>query len=270
MVLGLAPCREGRAGLLTPNGNPSGKSVAFSTVTPGGAAALGPPQAGYLTQGNINNWLISALTAQNFVGPVWQFSFAANNLTGNINLDRYEAWADSTPGFTEGGVTSTGNDTGGTGGGANIGLNYLPAGTDPTENVHWIQVIRTNAPSAFGIAHGTTMPGDPGFTYYIDDGYLPSGNVPPDPFYDSGYAADSRNFIDQPSRNYFPGAIWNAEAFLDTDAISGGDHIDTIYNGVYWGFSTVPEPNSLILGGVGLVAVLFVGRKTGRQVAHRE
>jgi hypothetical protein len=265
LVLGLAPYGAGRADLIIPNGNPTGKAVALSTKTEGGSSSLGPPQAGYLTQGNINNWLMSALSAQIFVGPVWQFKFAAANLTGDIKLDKYEAWADSTPGFKEGGVTNTANDTGGTGGGANIGLNYIPKGTDPTDNVHWVQVIRTNDPSDFGKANGTTMAGDPGFTYYIDDGY--KGTVPANPFYDSGYAADSRNFIDNPSRDYSPGAIWNAEVFLVTDAVAGGDHIDTVYNGVYWGFATsVPEPNALILSGAGLVAVLLV-RWTRRTAA---
>ncbi len=80
-----------------------------------------------------------------------------------------------------------------------IALTYVPGVGDPTgDNLHWVQVIRTNLPTDFGTANGQTKPDDPGFTYSIDDGYGPG--VPGNPYYDSGYAADDTTFIDRPSR----------------------------------------------------------------------
>lgn len=285
LALWLGKVSSAPADLLMPNGNPTGDASQNSKEVDGGVVTLGPQQAGYLS-GYAKlvdiSWLGAALDKQGFnAANKWNFTTTALN-GGNIQLGTYTAFADNAPAVTIGAggdkLSSAAEKVAGYGGAA-IALNYQPkpnpprGPADPSGNsVHWLQVIRTNVPSAFGKANGFANPADPGFTYYIDNGYRADGKVPGDPFYDSGYLANHVNFIDLPYRAFDPGATWNAEVFLVNDVVNAGVHNDTIYDGVYWGFQTTtnPEPGSLLLCACGAAGMVAYGWKRWRDGHGKE
>ena len=248
------------AGLTAPNGNPSGASKA-GPATNGGYTLLNVDPANYRTAGNCP-WLLPALNAQGFnAANGWTINFFA--LTGNIELDTYLAWVDTAPAFTQGKYSDPATPYPGEGG-AELGLGYKPQGGDPTgAGVHWIQVIRTNAPSAFGGGNGVNPPGDPGYTYYLDDGWTGQTIPPSNPFYDGGYDADSTDFSDTPYRDLLSGDNWQAQVFIATEPVN--KTLD-IYDGVWWGFSNpTPEPGTLLLFGSGFVGLSTFLRKRRHQ-----
>lgn len=121
-----------RAGLLAPNGNPSGAKTAKSATVKGGRADLGPPEAGYLTGyaavGDIP-WMADALDAQGFNAKnKWTFVTAALN-GGDLELSTYLAFADEAPAIEVGaGKDKISNkaDPRPDAGGLNIGVTYKP------------------------------------------------------------------------------------------------------------------------------------------------
>lgn len=152
---------------------------------------------------------------------------------------------------------------------------YNPTGKDPTNvpagSLHWVQVIQDN----------WNITGKAGDTENIVDSAANS------PFYDSDSAAGSTtingksvfNFYDRPTRNS-PGLAsynfakpiqWMAEDFLvyDTGKKSGGKEVINVYGGIEYGWQvtlqSVPEPSSVVLGGLGLAgAVAFSIRQRRR------
>lgn len=138
--------------------------------------------------------------------------------------------------------------------GAWIDLEYVPHGTDPTSNVHWIQVISDN--------HNiTNNPGHGNLENIVD---VASTNTT-DPYYDNGFAADGRNFLDFSRRNDgCDDHYWNAELHL---VVETGPKEARIYGGVLWGWENhcnpVPEPNSLAALAVG--ALGLTGLRRGRK-----
>lgn len=82
------------AGLLTPNGNPTGANVANGD---NGVTTLDPSPAEYMEQGECP-WILPALAAQDFdAAHGWTINLAAAPLTGTLTLETYYAWADSHP-----------------------------------------------------------------------------------------------------------------------------------------------------------------------------
>ena len=67
-------------------------------------------------------------------------------------------------------------------------LEYKPTGTDPTANVHWIQIVANN--HKLHSPHGT-------LENIVDNGRSPGGRSP---YYDDGYTADGLNLYDFPYR----------------------------------------------------------------------
>lgn len=153
----------------------------------------------------------------------------------------------------------------GRGVGAEIHVEYKPGIGDPTTDIHWIQVIATN--HKLGAAHGTE-------DYKVD---VVAGNATP--YYDPGFAADTRNFLDTPSRGDSEEShIWLAQLMLVTGPANGVGAI-TFLGGINWGWenhkvgaavatftgqtgldfvaavTTVPEPASRALLLLGLLAV---------------
>ena len=139
-------------------------------------------------------------------------------------------------------------------------MHYLPLGADPL-NVHWLQLIRTNAPLG-NVATWQLPYDDPGFVFYIDN----AGN--PNPFYDAVYSANASDFLDSASRGYQDTSQWNGFLFLAT-----GDDIAHTMNisqfDVFWGFHDpvvpVPEPGTfaLVLAGCLIVRAAAM-RRMGR------
>jgi hypothetical protein len=172
-------------------------------------------------------------------GPGWTYASASNSLSnGSIEIHTYDALSSKDKGAT--------SDMCSPCVGAEIDLQYAPAAgtTDPTTNMHWIQVILDN--------NSVTPPNTgPGNTENIVD----TGSKQKSPYYDDGFAANSRNFLDLPSRYDYQQTTWLADLFLvsgpnlpidGTIAVTPG--LVTFYGGVAYGWTnSVPEPSSFAL-----------------------
>lgn len=122
--------------------------------------------------------------------------------------------------------------------GAQIDVQYVPHGTDPTDDIHWIQVVTDN--------HNiTNNPGHGKAENIVDINTKLNPNV--NPYYDNGFAADSRNFIDESSREGTAAHTWIADLYLVSGPNAAGEV--TVYSGLQWGWENhgVPEPSSVIL-----------------------
>lgn len=152
--------------------------------------------------------------------------------------------------------------------GAEFHLSYLPGANDPTTDLHWIQVY-TNNHNIDGF-YGATGHGTAGNN--IDNAV--NGHLTP--YYDHGGAATGGTvaannpifFYDFPSREgnaaHNPG--WVAELWLvqgpsiaqfQADQTANNNSNITLLGGVKWGWINypVPEPASVILMGIGLLAI---------------
>jgi hypothetical protein len=69
------------------------------------------------------------------------------------------------------------------------------------------------------------------------------------------------------------GLDWESQAFLstDSDTVNGAvtTHNVTIYDGVWWGFTMVPEPGSGTLFVAGAALVLLARRRLNRPACGR-
>jgi hypothetical protein len=267
-----------RAGLL-PNGNPTGASSAWDPTTTW-SVTLKPNPAVFIPQGSCP-WLIPGLTnsAQpyNNANNIWNYTYAA--LQGDFSLATYKAQA---------------------GGGnfeVDFQLAYQPKGTDPTGNsVRWLQVIDANYPSGRGTALGSTIGST---TAYMDNARDPNNPAGSDPFYGwlsvtngpganplngtlSGSAfANKDGFFDGPGGAFGPaggffglGEDWEAQTFLATETDTVADGVTThnvkIYDGVWWGFTIVPEPSGVSLLAAGVVFLLLAHRRQApARASHR-
>ncbi len=243
-----------------PNGNPTGPAVAQSAN--GGYVFLDPSPAQYMIAGSCP-WLTPALDAQGYsVANGWTINRIA--LQGSITLGTYRAWADTDPDVAKGGM-SLGAENSLNSGGATIALTYTASTamgtTDPSgDSVRWLQVIRTNRPSGFGTANGDST-FNAGFTIYLDNGWTGNNTPPTNPFYggddtdsSTGYAANATAILDRPSRLVDIGTDWEAQAFVST--WDSANKVINIYDGVWWGFQTLPSPGTgTMLALAGLVAM---------------
>lgn len=156
--------------------------------------------------------------------------------------------------------------------GAALHARYVPAGTDPTADIHWIQVIRNN--HALSGAHGTE-------DFKVDN--LGAAT----PYYDTDGAANDRNFFDEPLRDDGGEShIWIGQLLLVSGPADGKGAI-TFLGGLTWGwenhpvrgavatFSTaldisttpppVPEPETYALFLAGLWVVGVLARRRDRR-----
>jgi hypothetical protein len=126
--------------------------------------------------------------------PSWTFNTAASTLSDKaIEIKTYDAVGTS----TQVGVW--------------IHAHYSPHDSDPTSNLHWIQVLTTNH-GLRGSGHGPIV------TYTDVAGYATAT----DPYYDTGYAADSSDILDEPNRSdTSQDHTWEATTFLVTGPDNG-------------------------------------------------
>lgn len=182
----------------------------------------------------------------------WNIRYRA--LNGGLRLDQNDAWAVNEPAQNFYGYSFDAARRNGLGGCA-FALGYDQDDGDPESgDIRWLQVIRTNSALNWGNTHGVGLVGDVGMTWYIDNGWNGQSNPPADPFYgadddvdSTGYAANSRGFIDSPSRDLANGVWWEAWVFAATADLATKQL--TIFDGVHWGFrmDTVPTPGSMAL-----------------------
>lgn len=238
--------------LLKPNGEFPG--LAETSTSRG--VTVRAMRASYVQAGNAPG-LHVALSAQGY-GSEWEIF--TPSLTGDFRLDQYGAWTNTEPAHNHYGFNWAAEPARGLGG-ADIALGYVPGRGDPAAaDARWLQIIRTNTPLAWGRNNGAALAGDPGFTWYVDNGYTVPGGMTRDIFYgmddnvnNTGYAANGRGLIDTPSRGLADGVRWEAWAFLATWDRDG--KAITIYDGVHWGFemTAVPTPGTtalMTLGGL--------------------
>ena len=149
-------------------------------------------------------------------GTNWTFASATNTLSENSLVVRtYDAQ----------GTTARV--------GAEFHVEYVPHGNDPTDNIHWIQVVKDNHLLGQGGGHGVPE--------LIVDTASPNRRSP---YYDDGYAANGRHFYDFPGR-IDPGNshTWDAELFLVVGPAPTTPGLVTIYRtGISWGWENTPAP----------------------------
>ena len=138
--------------------------------------------------------------------------------------------------------------------GAEFHAEYIPHGTDPTSNIHWIQVVTNNYPVSDDI-HGNTA--------NVVDTISPGGRSP---YYDDDGSATDRQFYDFPDRiDADMSHTWVADLFLVTGPdVNAGPGEITFYNGIRWGWENqpAPEPSTLLLMASGLAGLVGLARKT--------
>ncbi|HJQ85796.1 MAG TPA: hypothetical protein VKA21_17035 [Candidatus Binatia bacterium] len=150
--------------------------------------------------------------------PTWTYASAVTPLTaGSLKVRTYDV--QGTPARV----------------GAEFHIRYVPAGTDPTANIHWVQVVTDN--------HNlTNNPGHGNAENIVDNPFSPGNRAP---YYDDGGAAASGNCALGCDFYDFPGRIdtdkdhdWLAQAFVVTGpAANAGPGLITMYTpGFEWGW----------------------------------
>lgn len=177
-------------------------------------------------------------------GPGWTYASAATPLTdGSIKIETYDALSSKSNGAGSGMCSPCA--------GAEIDVQYVPGVGDPTANMHWIQVILDN--------NSLTPPNlGPGNIENIVD----TKSTQQSPYYEDGYAANSRNLLDLPSRFDYQSTTWLADLFLVSGPslpVNGGavtPGLITFYGGLEYGWTdSVPEPASFGLFAAGALLI---------------
>jgi hypothetical protein len=114
----------------------------------------------------------------------------------------------------------------------------IPASGTPSDtSAVWSQSVATNQKLA------GSLPGNP----YLDNpSTAPNPTLGP-PAYSYQYATSY--FFDDPGRNSY--ATWMAVAYIST--VNYSTDTVTVYDGVAYGFTVVPEPSSLVMGLLGAI-----------------
>lgn len=122
---------------------------------------------------------------------------------------------------------------------------------------HWLQLLNTNfLPPAYTSAQTWLDPTNN--SYWAIDNGASAGK----PFYDTNFAIQPPSFGDGPSNLWDGTSYFHAYLFV---ADMNANNVITLHDGVYWGFNepvVVPEPSSLALLAVGVLAVLYYGRRS--------
>jgi hypothetical protein len=171
----------------------------------------------------------------------WSYVTAAQDLSqGSLKVHSYDVRGK--PDF----VGIEGDKTGTMDVGFDVEYALAAGSKDPTRSVQWIQVI-----SEMTYKNGKLVNTDE----FVD---VKQGNL--NPYYNSTYNADSRNFLDAPGDPATDTQhVWIAQLYL----VTGGNFPSevSIYNGIEWGWENhpVPEPSSFVLLAVGVAGLVGWG-----------
>jgi hypothetical protein len=206
--------------------------------------------------------------------PAFDFtSLVFSTDVANIAVVQYFAWVNVQPAMMVGAINRPANNLGDEVGGAAIGVKYtppVPGGVPAT--IHWLQVVRTNAPAA-NLPNNIFTDTD-GFSYFIDN--LDSKTTL---FYDlAGGAANGTHFVDRPFNRCPEDCNCNyTSTFHLFAAESIADGKTKVYaDGIVWGFNfqcvpvdtpfqPVPEASTLWgAGGLVLLVTVHMLRKRKR------
>ena len=186
----------------TPNGNPTGPASARSPTYWNPlpyyyVVSLSPGQATTAQPWPDSISLNDILGAQGFT-PANGWTIDRFNVQGTMTLNAYLAYTEAQPAYAGGTLNFGGQNVSGSGG-AELGLSFAAQGTDPTgADMHWLQVIHTNAPGANQWGRLDVGNGD---SWYIDDN-LVQNLAAQGPFYGSGGFGNATDFFDAPARPY--------------------------------------------------------------------
>lgn len=163
----------------------------------------------------------ATLGTLNSTFPGWTFNTAATQLSDDsIEIQTYDVLGTSTRVGVE------------------IHARYVPHAGDPTTDLHWIQVLSTN--------HGLKGAGHGSAATYVD-----VASTSTTPYYDDGYAGNSVDIYDRPSRiDAAQDHTWEATTFLVTGP-DIGDPAGTItvqVPGFTWGWKNTCEGTDGFIG----------------------
>ncbi len=226
-------------------------------------------------------WINTGLADSGFVGSNgWNFTWApsAAFIQPDLTITSYYAWAVNSPVNVPNpdGSINNRNVVGQDAGGALFIMTYTPKPGDPTNSatssLHWVQ------------GYEESFNGGP-FTFHLDQ---PTNSSP---FYDVGGAAgmgtlpnNASWFRDTPydyEAAQYPGSglpggeesltnsVVQFQVVLASDTVSNGAHNVTLWGGDWWGyqysnFDVVPEPSSLALLSMGVLALMGMRRRVRR------
>ncbi len=213
-------------------------------------AVLDPAEAKYQRKPSDN--FLKVLEASFPESKGWKREFSANALTDE-SLQLHSLAAQ----YEEFGSTV----------GMQIYLSYAPGKGDPTDNVYWIQVVQSNHP----------LPDPKNQNFGKKENIVDTRSQKGSPYYQDGYTASSRDFLDTPRRFARKDKhTWSAELFLVTGpALPEMDKITpgtlTFWGGLTYGWRTepekVPEPATWWLTGSAVVLAIGWQRRRSLKTA---
>jgi hypothetical protein len=270
-----------------------GGTTAGKTVVGGGPDDVDTSTTINVTYQSYCPWIVAGAAAF----PAFNFVFAGQGVASNIpNIDpgdfsigQYNPWVVNNNGTTN---NITGPDGGNynrgvtnqDAGGANIVISYTPLNAGDPTNVNFVQAFVQNTNGA-GFTSGTIDRGSSPTPYYNGTGISGTGTterVGTIPLTTNSTTAAW--LVDIPYRcengndtagdctggadDTLLSQVQYFQSFIEQDKVISGTNYQVLYGGVQWGYSLTmveaPEPSSMLLAGLGLLAAGLCRRRVRR------